>query len=510
MNFTAPTPIQAQAIPAALQGRDILGSAATGTGKTGAFGIPLIAHLMEHTDHAALVMTPTRELAAQVVASLQQMIPVAGINTALLIGGEAMPRQLRQLQKHPRLIVGTPGRINDHLLRRSLSLANVRFLVLDETDRMLDMGFGVQIDKIVAHLPGERQTLLFSATLPAGIVKLSSKYMKNPERISAGSTVAAAPNIKQELIQVGDHEKYPTLLEQLRAHEGSAIIFVKTKWGADKLAEKLSREKLQADAIHGDLRQSRRDRVIQSFRDRKFRFLVATDLAARGLDVPHIGLVINYDLPQQPEDYIHRIGRTARAGASGKAINFLTSADRPKWNAIHRMMNPGAAPERAPRQERSYKPAEKSREKRRYDHKSRDGDARDHKSREHGPRDHGPREHGPRDHTPRDDKAYGHKPRDHKPRDHKPRDGETRDPHSRDRRAPAAHGHEPRSHESRGHEPRAHESRGHHPRGAEMRGQDGPAKRADGTHFSRDKKPHGKGWGARKPMNKQGGGHGKA
>jgi superfamily II DNA/RNA helicase len=349
MQFAAPTPIQAQTIPKALTGRDILGTAQTGTGKTGAFGIPLIARLMDNPQASALVMTPTRELAAQVMASLQQMIPVADIRTALLIGGEAMPRQFQQLRQMPRLIVGTPGRINDHLMRGSLRLGNARFLVLDETDRMLDMGFGVQIEKIVAHIPSERQTMLFSATMPPGIVKLSAKYLNNPERISVGSTTAAAPNIQQELIQTSDGEKYAKLLEQLALHKGTTLIFVKTKWGTEKLADKLSKQNYASDAIHGDLRQSRRDRVIQAFRDKKFRVLVATDLAARGLDVPHIELVVNYDLPQCPEDYIHRIGRTARAGASGKAINFLTPADRPKWNAIHRLMNPNAP--REPRQE---------------------------------------------------------------------------------------------------------------------------------------------------------------
>ena len=343
MKFTKPTPIQLQAIPIALQGRDILGSAQTGTGKTGAFGIPLIARLIENPQAMAVVLTPTRELASQVMAALQQMIPVPNIKTALLIGGDPMPKQFRQLQANPRLIVGTPGRINDHLLRGGLKLANTRFLVLDETDRMLDMGFGVQIDKIVAHVPRERQTMMFSATLPAGIIKLSSKYMNNPERISVGSMTQAAPNIQQELIRVSETEKYPRLLEQLQGTTCTAIVFVKTKYGAEKLAEKLSRQNHQASAIHGDLRQSRRDRVITDFRDKRFRILVATDLAARGLDVPHIELVINYDLPQCPEDYIHRIGRTARAGASGKAVNLLTPADGIKWRAIHKLMNPTAA-----------------------------------------------------------------------------------------------------------------------------------------------------------------------
>jgi superfamily II DNA/RNA helicase len=351
MQFTAPTPIQAKAIPLALQGRDLLGSAQTGTGKTGAFGIPLIAGLMEKPEATALIMTPTRELATQVMSALQQMIPVQDIRTALLIGGEAMPRQFRQLQQRPRLIVGTPGRINDHLQRNSLKLNNVRFLVLDETDRMLDMGFGIQIERVVKHIPKERQTMLFSATLPSGIVKLAGQYLNNPERISVGSTVQAAPNIQQEVVQTGDTDKFPKLLEQLANSTGTAIVFVRTKYGTERLATRLTRENVRADAIHGDLRQNRRDKVIQNYRDKKFRVLVATDLAARGLDVPHIELVINYDLPQCPEDYIHRIGRTARAGAMGKAVNFVSPSERGKWSAIQRLMNPGAPRTHEPRGE---------------------------------------------------------------------------------------------------------------------------------------------------------------
>ena len=347
--FTTPTPVQAQAIPLAMKGLDVLGSAQTGTGKTGAFGIPLIAKLMEFPEATALILTPTRELAAQVMAALQQWIAVPNIKTALLIGGEAMPKQYRQLQMKPRLIVGTPGRVNDHLLRRTLHLDNTRFLVLDETDRMLDMGFGIQLDAILEHLPQERQTMMFSATLPANIVKLSSKYLHQPQRVSVGSTVAVAPKIKQEMIQTNDAEKYGELVNQLDKTEGTVIVFVKTKFGADKLATKLCRAEYKADAIHGDLKQNRRDRVIQDYRAKKFRVLVATDVAARGLDIPHIELVINYDMPQCPEDYIHRIGRTARAGAEGHAVNLVSPADGGKWKAIHRLMNPDAKPERAER-----------------------------------------------------------------------------------------------------------------------------------------------------------------
>ena len=345
MKFTAPTPVQSEAIPLAMAGHDILGSAQTGTGKTGAFGIPMIARMMENPVGMAIVMTPTRELAAQVAAALQQMIPVPNLKIALLIGGEAMFRQLRQLDHHPRIIVGTPGRINDHLERKSLKLETASFLVLDETDRMLDMGFGPQIDQILKYMPGQRQTMMFSATLPENIIKMSRKYMHDAKRIAVGSTTTPALKIKQETIRVSDAEKYAQLVTQLQSREGSIIVFVKTKYGTEKLADKLSRDSHRADAIHGDLQQRRRDRVIQGFRDKKYRILVATDVAARGLDIPHIEHVINYDLPQCPEDYIHRIGRTARAGAEGAAVNFVTPSDNAKWNAIHRLIHGKPDPE---------------------------------------------------------------------------------------------------------------------------------------------------------------------
>jgi superfamily II DNA/RNA helicase len=337
--FMTPTPIQAQTIPLALEGKDILGSAQTGTGKTGAFGIPIIAGLMARPESAALIMTPTRELASQVMAALEPMIPSVEIRTALLIGGEAMPRQFHQLRHNPRLIVGTPGRINDHLERGSLKLDQVRFLVLDETDRMLDMGFGIQIERILKYVPSDRQTLLFSATLPSNITKLSGKYMRDPVRVAVGSTSTPLAKIKQDVIPTTDAEKYGKLVEQLNSRKGSIIIFVKTKFGTEKLADKLNKADHKADAIHGDLQQRRRERVIQNFRDKKYRILVATDVAARGLDIPHIAHVINYDMPQAPEDYIHRIGRTARAGAEGEAVSFLTGADNVKWRAIQRLMN---------------------------------------------------------------------------------------------------------------------------------------------------------------------------
>lgn len=345
MEYTTPTPIQMQAIPLALKGRDIMGSAQTGTGKTAAFAIPLIESLLKSPKGSALVLTPTRELGKQIMEIMHQLLGrESKINTAFLIGGEPMNKQFLQLKKQPRLIVGTPGRINDHLDRGSLKLNDTGFLVLDETDRMLDMGFSVQIDRIVKHLPQKRQTLMFSATLPKNIIEMSKQYLTNPERISVGSTINPAKNIKQEIIRVENEDKYSELVRQLEERQGSIILFMKTKYSTEKMVKKLRQENLSADCIHGDLRQNRRERVIREFRNMKFRILVATDVASRGLDIPHIEHVINYDLPQVPEDYIHRIGRTARAGAEGSSLCLISPQDGRKWYAIELLMNPNKKP----------------------------------------------------------------------------------------------------------------------------------------------------------------------
>jgi len=342
MEYTSPTPIQKQAIPLALQGRDVLGSAQTGTGKTAAFGIPLVARILSNPRGSAIVLTPTRELATQVFTVINQLLGKRSfIPTVLLIGGDPMGKQTAQLRARPRIIVGTPGRINDHLERGNLILHDTSFLVLDETDRMLDMGFGIQIDRIVKFLPKERQTLMFSATLPPEIVKMSAKYLTNPERIAVGSTTQPILAIKQEIIQVSEAGKSEELQKQLTERTGSIIIFVKTKRGADKMADRLNKQGHKVDTIHGDLHQRKREKVIQAFRDMKFRILVATDIAARGLDISHIEHVINYDLPQCPEDYIHRIGRTARNGGEGSAVCLISPEDGLKWRDIHKLLHPG-------------------------------------------------------------------------------------------------------------------------------------------------------------------------
>ena len=341
MNFLKPTPIQGLAIPVALEGKDILGTAQTGTGKTLAFSIPLVNKLILDKNAVALVMCPTRELATQVMEAIKSLISDRiNIRTALLIGGESMQNQLRQLGKRSRIIVGTPGRINDHLKRKSLNLSATKYLVLDETDRMLDMGFTPQIEMVLKFVPKNHQTLLFSATLPQNIKRISEKYLDKPERITTGATSIPIAKIKQESIQVFRENKYDELIDQFLSRKGSILVFVKTKRGADKMVKRLKEEGHSADAIHGDLRQSKRDRVINSFRKGLKRILVATDVAARGLDIPLIQHVINYDLPQIPEDYVHRIGRTARAGSYGSALTFLTSDDRSMWNSINRLIDP--------------------------------------------------------------------------------------------------------------------------------------------------------------------------
>ena len=343
MGLVKPTEIQAQTIPLALEGNDILGSAQTGTGKTMAFTLPLVNHLLNNPNATALVLAPIREIAQQVMNALKSLVGDSrDFNTALIIGGEPYPKQLMQLKSRPRVVIGTPGRIIDHLERGTLRVDNLECLVLDETDRMFDMGFGIQLDHIISKLPTKRQTMMFSATIPPAIEKLAGKYLNQPKRVAVGSATLPIPKIKQEIVNISEKDKYKRLLQELEQRDGTILVFVKTKMNADRLAEALRKEDHSASAIHGDLRQHQREKVIRSFRLGKCRVMVATDIAARGLDIPHLMHVINYDVPPCPEDYIHRIGRTGRAGAEGFALCFVTSQDAKKWNAIERYMNPKA------------------------------------------------------------------------------------------------------------------------------------------------------------------------
>jgi len=355
MGFTTPTPIQSKVIPIALEEKDIIGCAPTGTGKTIAFGVPLIQKLLKNSASYALVMVPTRELATQVMQQLGKLLhpKQKNIHSALLIGGDSMLKQLRQLDRQPRLIVGTPGRINDHVQRGKLCLKNIDYLVLDETDRMLDMGFTIQIDRIIKTMEKSRQTLLFSATLPENIHNLCKKYQHEPESIRIEKKTSLPKNLNHQTLHIEEKEKYNNLIEQLTSREGTVIIFVKTKYSAEKTAKKISKIHPNTAALHGDLRQNRRTRILEQFRKQKYRILVATDVAARGLDVPHIEHVINYDLPQCAEDFVHRLGRTARAGASGSALSYICKSEQRKWLAIDQLLHPEKHPNKGKSQHSS-------------------------------------------------------------------------------------------------------------------------------------------------------------
>jgi len=365
LNFKTPTAIQQKAIPVALNGKDILGSAQTGTGKTAAFSIPLLTKVMNNAEVRGLIVTPTRELAMQVDAQIRMLLSLKSkIRSVVLIGGASMDRQVQMLSKNPRIIVGTPGRIIDHLDRNSLDLSTYNYVVLDETDRMFDMGFSAPIAKIFDNVAVERQTLLFSATLPKGIEKASAKYLNNPARIEIGQANSASQNIVQTTEFVSKEGKFEALVHALCQHEESAIVFMNSKFATEKLAKRLKASNISASAIHGDLRQNKRERVILGLRNNKFRVLVATDVAARGIDIPHIHQVINFDLPRQTEDYIHRIGRTGRNGANGLALNLVTTADKGKLAEIDELL--GGKPvksstKRSPRKPSRKKPQSNSR-----------------------------------------------------------------------------------------------------------------------------------------------------
>ena len=349
LGFKNPTEIQSKTIPIALKRHDILASAETGSGKTAAYLIPLIHHISILGNVSGLILTPTRELAQQVTDVSKSLVGYKSkIETALIVGGASMNNQLRQLKKRPKIIVGTPGRINDHLEKRTLNLKYFNFFVLDEADRMLDMGFEDQVEKIIRFLPSKRQTLLFSATLPKEIIKLSSKYLNNPKRADVKENNVIKTQIKQKILNTKTELKYNQLVDEIALRKGSILIFVRTKYSTEKLKKRLMKDTVKSSALHGDLRQNKRSRILKDFRDDKFRILIATDIASRGLDVPHIEHVINYDLPQVPEDFIHRIGRTARAGSVGEAVSFITPNDKRMWKSIENLMEELKNPEQVP------------------------------------------------------------------------------------------------------------------------------------------------------------------
>jgi len=332
-----PTPIQAKTIPAALSRQDIIGIAQTGTGKTLAFGIPMLQHLGK-TVGIGLVIAPTRELALQVEDSLRKIGASLGVKTAALIGGEAIERQLVKLRRNPHVVVATPGRLIDHLKRRTFKLDKVEVLVLDEADMMLDLGFAPQIKEILTQTPSERQTMLFSATMPSAIVKIAANYMKLPVSIEVAPPGTTAAQIDQEIFIIKDEERLHHLQDILKQYDGSVLVFVRTKHGARALALKLRSLGHKATEIHSNLSLSQRRASLNNFKSKAARILVATDVAARGLDISGIELVVNYNLPDSSEDYVHRIGRTARAGQSGKAISFATAREQRDIQTIERLI----------------------------------------------------------------------------------------------------------------------------------------------------------------------------
>ncbi|MFH1621455.1 MAG: DEAD/DEAH box helicase [Patescibacteria group bacterium] len=336
LKFKTPTPIQAQAIPVAIEGKDLIGVAQTGTGKTLAFGIPLIQRLSQFKGRG-LVVLPTRELALQAEEVFRTIGRQINLRTAVLIGGASMKMQLDMLRRNPHVIIATPGRLNDHLEQKTVNLRDVHILVLDEADRMLDMGFAPQIKRIMQHLPAERQTMLFSATMPAEIVGLASKFMKLPVQIEIARSGTAAENVTQELYVVNKEDKAKLLDQILVQRRGSVLVFTRTKHGAKKVARSLRMSGISSAEIHSNRSLSQRREALDGFKSGKYRVLVATDIAARGLDVKDIELVVNYDLPEQAEDYVHRIGRTGRAGASGYAISIATPDQRKEVEAIERL-----------------------------------------------------------------------------------------------------------------------------------------------------------------------------
>ncbi|MGB2601729.1 MAG: DEAD/DEAH box helicase [Candidatus Omnitrophota bacterium] len=323
LKFTSPTPIQHKAIPIAIDGTDVIGVAQTGTGKTLAFAIPVIQRL-SRSEGQCLILVPTRELALQVNETFQKIAPLFGIKTVVIIGGVPMQSQLRDLKKKPRLIIATPGRLVDHMNQRTLRLNQVEILILDEADRMLDMGFKPDIERILKFVPKKRQTMLFSATIPGEVVSIGAAHMKLPIHVEVAPSGTAAERIIQELFIVRKEAKKKLLAKLLDQYRGSVLLFSRTKRGAAKIKRLIEEMGHNAAEIHSDRTLKQRREALEGFKRGKYRILVATDIAARGIDVVGIETVINYDLPDDSENYVHRIGRTGRAGHEGRAISFAT------------------------------------------------------------------------------------------------------------------------------------------------------------------------------------------
>lgn len=337
MGITTMTPIQERSIPSLIEGRDLVGCSQTGSGKTAAFLIPILMRLKDDPSKNALILTPTRELADQVhevAVKLSQNL--VNFRCSLIVGGGRMGRQLQALKKNPRIVVATPGRLLDHLFNHALQLKSSSIVVLDEADRMLDMGFAPQIDKIFKNLAPQRQSMLFSATFSKQVTRLIEQNTKNPVRVQVESNHANKPQIKETFMDVSPTDKNRKLTEELSKRSGSVLIFVKTQSRVDKVAKGLKLDGFLVESIHGGRTQGQRKRAMENFKSGEFPILVATDIAARGLDVNDVAHVINYDPPQQLEDYVHRIGRTARAGKEGEALSLVCDNERALWAPIKR------------------------------------------------------------------------------------------------------------------------------------------------------------------------------
>jgi ATP-dependent RNA helicase RhlE len=337
LHFKTPTPIQHKAIPIAMEGKDIIGIAQTGTGKTLAFGLPMIQRLAQQPGRG-LVLVPTRELALQAHEMLQKFLPIFKMRSVALIGGESMFHQVQRLREEPRIVIATPGRLIDHLGQKTIRLNEVRILVLDEADRMLDMGFQPQIERILHVVPRQRQTMLFSATMPSGILKIASHYMQLPVRTEIAPSGTAAEKVSQELFMVSRELKGRLLAELLKKYSGSVLLFVRTRRGATKVTRLVRGAGHTAAEIHANRSQSQRKEALRGFKTGEYRVLVATDIAARGIDVSAIELVINFDLPDDPDSYVHRIGRTGRAGHAGHAITLATPDQHHDVRAIEKLI----------------------------------------------------------------------------------------------------------------------------------------------------------------------------
>jgi ATP-dependent RNA helicase RhlE len=345
MGYTQPTPVQSASIPLVLSGADLLARAQTGTGKTAAFGLPMIERLLVRAHRVAtrsplgLVLVPTRELADQVHRALARYGAPEGLRVTPIVGGAPIGPQVQALKRGTDIVVATPGRLIDHLQRRTIDLSAIEILTLDEADRMLDMGFLPPLRRLIPALPRTRQTLLFSATLPTAVIRLSAEFTRNPLRVDVSNGQIVAPTVTHRVHPVAADRKRELLLHVLtQSPAGQALVFCKTKHGSDRVGRFLEGAGIKVAVIHGNKRQGARNRSLADFKAGRVTVLVATDIAARGLDIAHLPLVVNYDLPLVPEDYIHRVGRTGRAGLAGRAVSLVSASEWPLVRDIQRLL----------------------------------------------------------------------------------------------------------------------------------------------------------------------------